>query len=89
MKFQSVLRTKSSSSTTNNSLLVNFNENIEEFLNDIKQLNIDTFDLVKQIKPINLYRKLAFGSLDFYILHPTTSTTDDERIVNNLQKVET
>jgi hypothetical protein len=63
-------------------------------LNDIKQLNIDTFDLVKttipnkpSIEPINLYKKVAFGSLDLYVLYPTSSITDDEKILATIQKV--
>ena len=91
-----VQRTKlpAASSITNSKLLVNLNENIEQFFNDIKQLNIDTFDLIKHtmpnkptIEPINLYKKIAFGSLDLYVLHPTASTSEDEKVLGNLQKV--
>jgi hypothetical protein len=63
-------------------------------LNDIKQLNIDTYDLVKHtapnkpnIEPINLYKKIAFGSLDLYVLYPTPSSTDDDKALATLQKV--
>jgi hypothetical protein len=90
-KVQSISSLKSSS---NRKLLMNLNENIEQFLNDIKQLNIDTFDLIKHtiqnkltIEPINLYKKIAFGSLDFYILHPTASISEDEKMIAALQKV--
>jgi len=69
-------------------------ENIDQFLNNIKQLNIDTFDLIKHtipnkshIEPINLYKKIAFGSLDLYILHPTASISEDEKVLMTLQKV--
>jgi len=74
--------------------LVNLTENIDEFLNNIKKLNIDTFDLIKHtilnksnIEPINLYKKIAFGSLDLYILHPTASISEDEKILTILKKV--
>ncbi len=57
-------------------------------------MNIDTFDLVKttipnkpSIEPINLYKKVAFGSLDLYVLYPTSSITDDEKILATIQKV--
>ncbi len=90
-KMQSILLTKSS---TNSKLSVNLNENIDQFLNDVKQLNIDTFDLVKQttsnksiIEPMNLYKKIAFGSLDLYILHPTAAASEDEKVLAGLQKV--
>jgi hypothetical protein len=85
-----------SKSSLNSKLLVNLTENIDQFLNNIQQLNIDTFDLVKHtipkksnIEPINLYKKIAFGSLDFYILHPTGSISEDEKILAILQKVKT
>ncbi|CAF2710465.1 unnamed protein product [Rotaria sp. Silwood2] len=91
-KIQSVQH--SSKPSSNSKLLINLNENIDEFLNDIKQLNIDTIDLVKNsilhkpnIEPINLYKKIAFGSLDLYILHPTASISDDEKILASLQKI--
>ncbi|CAF0751034.1 unnamed protein product [Rotaria sordida] len=91
-KIQSVEH--SSKSSSNSKLLINLNENINEFLNDIKQLNINTIDLVKNsmshktnIEPINLYKKIAFGSLDLYILHPTTSISDDEKMLTTLQKI--
>jgi len=81
-------------SSSNSKLLVNLSHNIDQVLNDIKQLNIDTFDLVKStipnkpgIEPINLYKKIAFGSLDLYVLYPTSSTTDDEKVLTILQKV--
>lgn len=87
-----IQRTKLSGvSTTNKSKLsVNLEENIQQFLDDIKQLNIETWDLQRLtnknlIEPINLFRKIAFGSLDLYVLHPTTS--DDEKLIANLQKV--
>jgi hypothetical protein len=82
------------SSSLNSKLLVNLSHNIDQLLNDIKQLNIDTFDLVKTtipnkptIEPINLYKKIAFGSLDLYVLYPTASTTDDDKILGMIQKV--
>lgn len=75
-------------------LLVNLSQNIEQFLNDVKKLNVDTFDLIKQttpakptIEPINLFRKIAFGSLDLYVLHPTSNSVEDEKILSNIQKV--
>lgn len=87
---------KSSKSSSNSKLLVNLQDNIEQFLNDIKQLNIDTFDLVKHsigskpnIEPINLFKKIAFGSLDLYVLHPLPSTSEDERTLAALKKVKT
>jgi hypothetical protein len=91
-----IQRTKIQSiSPSNNKLLVNLNENIDQFLTNIKQLNIDTFDLVKHtvhsktsIEPINLYKKIAFGSLDLYVLHPTATISDDEKIITALQKVQ-
>ncbi len=59
-------------------------------------MNIDTFDLMKHtipnkltVEPINLYKKIAFGSLDLYVLHPTVSTSEDEKILANLKKVKT
>ncbi|CAF3340728.1 unnamed protein product [Rotaria sp. Silwood1] len=91
-KIQSVQH--SLKSLSNSKLLINLNENIDEFLNDIKQLNIDAIDLVKNsmlhkqnIEPINLFKKIAFGSLDLYILHPTSSISEDEKILANLQKI--
>lgn len=87
-------RTKLSgdSSTKKSKLSVNLQENIDQFLNDIQQLNIETWDLHTvgnrtRIEPINLYKKIAFGSLDFYVLHPTASASDDEKLIANLQKV--
>ncbi len=81
-------------SSSNSKLLVHLSQNIDQVLNDIKQLNIDTFDLVKttipnkpSIEPINLYKKVAFGSLDLYVLYPTSSITDDEKILATIQKV--
>jgi hypothetical protein len=41
------------------------------------------------VEPINLYKKIAFGSLDLYVLHPTVSTSEDEKILANLKKVKT
>ena len=74
--------------------MINLNENIDQFLNDIKQLNIDTFDLIKHtssnksnIEPINLYKKIAFGSLDLYVLHPTALMMEDDKALSILQKV--
>ncbi|CAF0725790.1 unnamed protein product [Adineta steineri] len=91
-KIQSIPTSKSSSST--NKLVVNLNENIDEFLHNIKQLNINTFNLIKHttsnkqnIEPISLYKKIAFGSLDLYVLHPTTFTTDDDKLIASLQKI--
>lgn len=83
------------SSPSNNSLVNNLNENIDEFLHDVKQLNIETHDLVKQstttnktkIEPINLFKKIAFGSLDLFVLHPTSSANENDKIVMDLQKV--
>ncbi|CAF1554497.1 unnamed protein product [Adineta ricciae] len=90
-KVQSVNSSKSSS---NSKLLVNISHNIDQVLNDIKQLNIDTYDLVKHtvpnkpsIEPINLYKKIAFGSLDLYVLYPTSSATEDDKALANLQKI--
>jgi hypothetical protein len=84
-----------SKSSSNSKLLVNLSHNIDQFLNDVKQLNIDTYDLIKQIspnkpwiEPINLYKKIAFGSLDLYVLYPTASSTvDDDKALATLQKV--
>ena len=85
----------SSSISSNSQLLVNLNDNINQFLQDTKQLKIHTMDLVKSsstnktlVEPINLYKKIAFGSLDLYVLHPLGSTIDDEKTVTNLQKVD-
>src|SRR5215510_10958843 len=36
-------------SSSNSKLLINLSHNIDQLLNDIKHLNIDTFDLVKSI----------------------------------------
>lgn len=90
-RFQSSNASKLSSKSK---LLVNLSHNIDQVLNDIKQLNIDTFDLVKNtvpnkhtIEPINLYKKIAFGSLDLYVLYPTSSLIDDDKYLANLQKV--
>jgi hypothetical protein len=87
-------RVQSSKPSSNSKLLVNLSHNIDQFLNDIKQLNIDTYDLVKHttpnkptIEPINLYKKIAFGSLDLYVLYPTPSSTDDDKALATLQKV--
>ena len=91
IRFQSL---HSSRMLSNSKLSVNLSHNIDQFLNDIKQLNISTFDLVKTttlnkrtIEPINLYKKIAFGSLDLYVLYPTSSSVDDEKSLVNLQKV--
>ena len=80
--------------TRKSKLTVNLNENIGQFYHDLKQLNIQTWDLVKHtipnknlIEPINLYKKIAFGSLDLYVLHPTASANDDEKLIASLQKV--
>lgn len=74
--------------------LVNLNQNIEQFNNDLKRLNLDQFDLVKQIsaskptvEPINLFRKIAFGSLDLYVLHPTSLAAEDDKLLSTIQKV--
>ena len=90
-KLQSISSLKSS---LNSKLLINLNENIQQFLNHIKQLNIDQFSLVKysktskfNIEPINLYKKIAFGSLDLYVLHPTSSTSENDKMFSFLQKV--
>ncbi|UJR13645.1 hypothetical protein I4U23_000657 [Adineta vaga] len=84
----------SSKISSNSKLLVNLSHNIDHLLNDIKQLNIDTYDLVKHttpnksgIEPINLYKKIAFGSLDLYVLYPTSSSTDDDKALATLQKI--
>ena len=83
-----------SKSSTSSKLLMNLTNNIDQFMNATKQLNIDTFNLIKPMitnksnfEPINLYRKIAFGSLDMYVLHPTSSPTEDERLITSLQKV--
>ncbi|CAF3466823.1 unnamed protein product [Rotaria socialis] len=80
---------------SNSKLSVNLSHNIDQFLNDIKQLNIETFDLVKNttpnkhtIEPINLYKKIAFGSLDLYVLYPLSSSSmDDDKSLATLQKI--
>ncbi|CAM4758348.1 unnamed protein product [Rotaria magnacalcarata] len=80
---------------SNGKLSVNLSHNIDQFLNDIKQLNIETFDLVKNttlnkhtIEPINLYKKIAFGSLDLYVLYPLSSSSmDDDKSLATLQKI--
>jgi hypothetical protein len=91
---QTKLSSISSSKSLNRKLLIDLNENIDQFLNNIKQLNIDTFDLIKHtipnkltIEPINLFKKIAFGSLDLYVLHPTGSISEDEKLLASLQKV--
>ncbi|CAF0777232.1 unnamed protein product [Didymodactylos carnosus] len=78
-----------SSVGNNNKLQVNLNQNIDQFLSDIKRLQIETFDLCKpstkgQLEPINLYRKIAFGSLDLYPLHPTAQSDVE---ITALQKI--
>jgi hypothetical protein len=80
-------------SSSNSKLLVSLSQNIDQVLADIKQLNIDTYDLVKHtlpnkssIEPINLYKKIAFGSLDLYVLYPSSSA-DDDKALATLQKV--
>ncbi|CAF1454047.1 unnamed protein product [Adineta steineri] len=89
-------RVQSSKSVSNNSkLLVNLSQNIDQCMNDIKQLNIDTYDLIKHttttnkssIEPINLYKKIAFGSLDLYVLYPAASSADDDKALAILQKI--
>lgn len=79
---------------SNNRLLVNLTADIDQFVQSVKQLNIETFNLVKHstankqtVEPINLYKKIAFGSLDLWVLHPTSSATEDEKLVAALQKV--
>ena len=81
-------------SSLNNKLLLNLSHSIDQVLNDVKQLNIDTYDLVKtttpkqpSIEPMNLFKKIAFGSLDLYVLYPTASITDDEKVLATIQKV--
>ncbi|CAF0750388.1 unnamed protein product [Adineta ricciae] len=88
---RSKLQSKSSPSSK---LLMNLTNNIDQFMNATKQLNIDTFNLIKPMianksnfEPINLYRKIAFGSLDMYVLHPTSSPSEDERLISSLQKI--
>lgn len=83
----------SSKAVSHGKLSVSLSQNIEQLLTDIKQLNIDTYDLVKHtlpnkptIEPINLYKKIAFGSLDLYVLYPSTSA-DDDKALSSLQKV--
>ncbi|CAF3328543.1 unnamed protein product [Rotaria sp. Silwood2] len=90
-RFQS---SHSSKILSNSKLSVNLSHNIDQFLHDIKQLNIETFDLVKSttpnkhtIEPINLYKKIAFGSLDLYILYPLPSSVDDDKYLATLQKI--
>ena len=80
--------------SSNSRLLTNLSENVNQFLKDVKQLNIDTFDLVQHstankasIQPINLFRKIAFGSLDLYVLHPVTLGSDEEKNLASIQKV--
>jgi hypothetical protein len=86
--------TSTSKSQSNNRLLINLTENIDHFLQNVKELNIDTFNLIKHmtsnkqtVEPINLYKKIAFGSLDLFVLHPTSSPSEDDKLVTALQKV--
>ncbi|CAF3782004.1 unnamed protein product [Rotaria sp. Silwood1] len=79
---------------SNSKLTVNLSHNIDQFVHDIKQLNIETFDLIKSIspnkhtiEPINLYKKIAFGSLDLYVLYPLPSSIDDDKFLATLQKI--
>lgn len=92
LRFQS---SHSSKISSNSKLLVNLSHNVDQFLHHIKQLNIETFDLIKTtapnkhtIEPINLYKKIAFGSLDLYVLYPLPSSTDDDKFLSILQKVQ-
>ena len=75
-------------------LLMDLPEDVDQFLKDVKRLNIDTFDLVQHpsankasIEPVNLFRKIAFGSLDLYVLHPIAPGPDEEKNLASLQKV--
>ncbi|CAF3956830.1 unnamed protein product [Rotaria sordida] len=90
IRFQS---SHSSKISSDSKLSINLSHNIDQFLHDIKQLNIETFDLIKStapnkhtIEPINLYKKIAFGSLDLYVLYPSSSIDDDKSLAN-LQKI--
>ncbi|CAM4891389.1 unnamed protein product [Rotaria socialis] len=90
-KIQAINGSKASS---NSKLLIHLPDNINQFSNDIKKLNIDTLDLVLHstaskttIEPINLFKKIAFGSLDMYVLHPVASTTEYEKTLTALQKI--
>ena len=91
IRFQS---SPTSKRVSNNKLSVNLSQNIDQFFHDVKKLNIDTFDLIKNIttnkptiEPINLYKKIAFGSLDLYVLHPTSLSAEDEKMLTAIQKV--
>lgn len=84
----------STSKSSTHPLLINLNENIDEFLHDAQTLKIHTSDLVKPtatnkttVEPLNLYKKIAFGSLDFYVLHPLASSADNDKVMSTLQKV--
>jgi len=85
---------KSTANASNSKLVNHLSQNIEQVLHDVKQLNIETFDLIRttavnkpSIEPINLYKKIAFGSLDLYVLFPTSSSADDDKVVSATQKV--
>lgn len=84
----------SSKRISNSKLSVNLSQNIDQFYGDVKKLNIHTFDMIKNvtinkpsIEPVNLYKKIAFGSLDLYILHPSSLTAEDEKMIAAVQKV--
>ncbi|CAF1224769.1 unnamed protein product [Rotaria magnacalcarata] len=90
-KIQAINGSKASS---NSKLLIHLPDNINQFSNDIKKLNIDTLDLVLHstaskttIEPINLFKKIAFGSLDMYVLHPVAPTTEYDKALTALQKI--
>ena len=90
-KIQAINGSKTSS---NSKLLIHLPDNINQFSNDIKKLNIDTLDLVLHstaskatIEPINLFKKIAFGSLDMYVLHPVASMAEYEKTLTALQRV--
>lgn len=84
----------STSKSSPNPLLINLHENIHQCLQDAQQLKIHTIDLVKSvatnkttIEPINLYKKIAYGSLDLFVLHPLVSSIENEKMISTLQKV--
>lgn len=94
LNYSQKAKLKSTVNISNSKLVNNLSQNIEQVLYDIKQLNIETFDLIRttavnkpSIEPINLYKKIAFGSLDLYVLFPTSSSAEDDKVVSAVQKV--
>ena len=80
--------------SSNSKLVVNLDESIDQFLSDVKQLKIDSIDLVRPAavnktasEPINLYKKIAYGSLDLHVLFPLASAAENEKILATVQKV--